>query len=637
MFISTEEEKQISLPLDNEKGSIKSSPMGSNLDYLDGMPLETDLLDLPPPLTIYTDVNVVPEQEKNELEQSISNLEELRQKESSLDKKRKEALNKILDIKGCIRVFCRIRPFLQTEIRRIHEPVTIGLQKVVVKSVGSRKEFRFDKVFHQSTTQEDVFAEVEPILRSALDGHNVCILAYGQTGTGKTFTMDGTKDQPGIIPRVLEELYCQASMDNSSSTTFSMSMLEVYMGNLRDLLAPKTTHRTYDTAARCNLNIQTDKKGLVEIEGLTEVKIPDLAKAKWWYAKGRRSRSTSWTNVNEASSRSHCLTRINISHHGDDWKAKAEISKFWMVDLGGSERLLKTGATGQTLDEGRAINLSLSALGDVIAALRRKRGHVPYRNSKLTQILKDSLGDSSKVLMLVHVSPCQEDVGETICSLSFANRARAIETNGELPEDILNLRQKKILELEEEMREAEEECQVIRNQIQKAEFLLSENKNLILSTYQVPEEKEKTPRNLKEDNVVVNETPAVTDNRVRRTMRCSLPRFMNPTVASRQRQSASEKEIVRRARSFISGTRTSVQFSGSQSLSYSDIPIKSILQDSNRKSRFGEAKTILKESLKCNGSDLKTASLPRSNMVTASDPNLRITLCRHRRRMSDLI
>ncbi|KAF2298539.1 hypothetical protein GH714_024030 [Hevea brasiliensis] len=534
------------------------------------------------PPTIYTDVKVVPEHEKQVRNVHIKSGRRNctnEAKEKSLDRKRKEALNKILDIK------------------------------------------------------EDVFVEVEPILRSALDGYNVCILAYGQTGTGKTFTMDGTNDQPGIIPRALEELYCQACLDNSSSITFSMSMLEVYMGNLRDLLAPKAASRTYEAVTRCNLNIQTDPRGLVEIEGLTEVKIPNLAKAKWWYTKGRRARSTSWTNVNETSSRSHCLTRINISRHGDNLKAKAEVSKLWMVDLGGSERLLKTGATGQTLDEGRAINLSLSALGDVIAALRRKRGHVPYRNSKLTQILKDSLGDSSKVLMLVHVSPCEDDVGETVCSLSFANRARAIEINGELPEEMIKLRQKRILELEEEMREAEEECQNDRNQIQKAEFLLSENKKLLLTNYQLPEDKEKTPVSDKEESMTVNGSPLITEN----GDRSSLPRFMTSTVASRQRQNAAEKEIARKARSLRPVARSSVQFFGSQSLSCSDLRLKPILRDSKNKSRFGETKTILRKSFKCNSSDLKTPVLPGSKMVTSSDPNLRTTLSRHRRRMSDLI
>lgn len=638
MFIPSEME-QISLPLDNVKEKLE--PMEPNQDYIDAFQLESELTDSPPlpNSTIYTDVNVVPEHEKGELGNSISNLEGeiagLKQKERLLDKKRREALNKILDIKGSIRVFCRVRPFLLSDRRRIHEPISIGLEKVVVKSVGIRKEYRYDKVFHQAATQEDVFVEVEPILRSALDGHNVCILAYGQTGTGKTFTMDGTNNQAGIIPRAIEELFRQASLDNSS-TTFSMSMLEVYMGNLRDLLAPKVASRTHEVAAKC-LNIQTDPKGMVEVEGLTQVQIPDTAKAKWWYAKGRRARSTSWTNVNETSSRSHCLMRITISRHGDDSKAKAQVSKLWMVDLGGSERLLKTGATGQTLDEGRAINLSLSALGDVIAALRRKRGHVPYRNSKLTQILKDSLGHSSKVLMLVHISPCEEDVGETICSLSFANRARAIETYRDLTEDINMLRQKRILELEVEMREAEEECQKVRYQVQKAEFLLSENRELLSTTYHVPDDKENAPISPKEDYKEVNSTSRVTDKGIRRNMTSPFPRFMTSTVASRQRQSAAEKLVVGRARSLRSATRSSLQFSASQSFSYSEFRFRAILKESNRKSRYGETKPLLPESPKCNGPEMKMASLPRSKTVISSDPNLRTTLSRHRRRMSDLI
>ncbi|XP_061945871.1 kinesin-like protein KIN-14U isoform X1 [Populus nigra] len=638
MFIPSEME-QISLPLDNVKEKLE--PMEPNQDYIDAFQLESELMDSPPlpNSTIYTDVNVVPEHEKGELGHSISNLEGeiagLKQKERLLDKKRREALNKILDIKGSIRVFCRVRPFLLSDRRRIHEPVSTGLEKVVVKSVGIRKEYRYDKVFHQAATQEDVFVEVEPILRSALDGHNVCILAYGQTGTGKTFTMDGTNNQAGIIPRAIEELFRQASLDNSS-ITFSMSMLEVYMGNLRDLLAPKVASRTHEVAAKC-LNIQTDPKGMVEVEGLTQVQIPDTAKAKWWYAKGRRARSTSWTNVNETSSRSHCLMRITISRHGDDSKAKAQVSKLWMVDLGGSERLLKTGATGQTLDEGRAINLSLSALGDVIAALRRKRGHVPYRNSKLTQILKDSLGHSSKVLMLVHISPCEEDVGETICSLSFANRARAIETYRDLTEDINMLRQKRILELEVEMREAEEECQKVRYQVQKAEFLLSENRELLSTTYHVPDDKENAPISPKEDYKEVNSTSRVTDKGIRRNMTSPFPRFMTSTVASRQRQSAAEKLVVGRARSLRSATRSSLQFSASQSFSYSEFRFRAILKESNRKSRYGETKPLLPESPKCNGPEMKMDSLPRSKTVISSDPNLRTTLSRHRRRMSDLI
>lgn len=641
MFISTENE-QISMVLDKGPEPLKSSPMESTLESSDGLPPVPDLPDSPPLPLICTDVNVVPEQQKNELEQSIINLEgeivELRLKKRRLDEKRREALNKILDIKGCIRVFCRVRSFLVTGRRVIHEPVLTELEKVVVRSGGSKKEFGFDKVFNQAASQEDVFVEVEPILRSALDGHNVCVLAYGQTGTGKTFTMDGTSDQPGIVPRALEELFRQAALDNSSSVSFSMSMLEVYMGSVRDLLAPKPVFKAYEAATRCNLNIQTDAKGTVEIEGLTEVQIPDFTKARWWYNKGRRVRSTSWTNVNEASSRSHCLMRITIFRHGDGLEAKTEVSKLWMVDLGGSERVLKTGATGQTLDEGRAINLSLSALADVIAALRRKRGHVPYRNSKLTQILRDSLGDGSKVLMLVHASPCEEDVGETICSLSFAKRARGVESNRELSEDLKKRREIRMAELEEDMREAEVECQNVRNQIKEVESLLSEKKKLFSATCQSLEDEEKSFVSPKENLKEAAETPKASKNVTKRSVSNSGPRFMTSTVASRQRKNAAEKEISIRARSLITGSRSSAQFSCSQSLSFLDIRFKAMIRCSNKKPRYGETNTPVTESPKGNGGLYsKTTSMPRNKVVTYSDPNLKVTLSRHRRRMSDFV
>ncbi|KAK7344200.1 hypothetical protein VNO77_13550 [Canavalia gladiata] len=630
-------EEQILLPSENASEGSKSTSIDLNTDSNDAFP---------PVSTVYTDVGVVPEHEKNEVQHLISNLEreieELRLKQRILDKKRREALSKILDIKGSIRVFCRNRPNLIAEKRRISEPVSAGSERVRVKLGGTRKDFEFDKVFPQDASQESVFVEVEPILRSAMDGHNVCVFAYGQTGTGKTFTMDGTNEQPGIIPRALEELFRLAPLDNSSSFTFTMSMLEVYMGNLRDLLAPRPSGRQYEPTTKCNLNIQTDPKGLVEIEGLSEVPISDYAKAKWWYNKGRRFRSTSWTNVNEASSRSHCLTRISIFRRGDALEAKSEISKLWMVDLGGSERLLKTGAKGVTLDEGRAINLSLSALADVIAALKRKRCHVPYRNSKLTQILKDSLGYGSKVLMLVHISPSEEDVCETICSLNFAKRARAIESNKEVPTELKKQREKKIMELEEDISEAEKQRQTLREQIQKVELKLSESKRLLLKTYSLPESDDMAISVSPKDDVKeVIETPQASKKSIKRNFSNSVPRFMNSTVASRQRQSAAEQEIgirVKSSRTMVS--RSSIHFSYSQSLSYSDIRIKAILRSSHGKSRYAEANAIpnavLTERSKCNDLESKVTT-PRSKMVTSSDPNLRVTLCRHRRRMSDLI
>ncbi|KAE9589613.1 putative minus-end-directed kinesin ATPase transcription factor bZIP family [Lupinus albus] len=527
-------------------------------------------------------------------------MEQLMLKQRMLDRKRREALSKIFIIKGSVTVFCRIRPFVLAEKKKISEPVSAGSERVRVKYGGTMKYFEFDKVFTEEANQESVFVEIEPILRSVMNGHNVCVFAYGQTGTGKTFTMDGTNEHPGIIPRTLEHLFHQACTDNSSYT-FSMSMLEVYMGNLRDLLAPRQKCRAYEPMKKCNLNIQTDPKGLIEIEGLTEVKVSDYAIAKWWYNKGRRFRSTSGTNVNEASSRSHCLTRINIFRHGDASEAKSQLSRLWMVDLGGSERLLKTGAKGLTLDEGRAINLSLSALADVIAALKRRKCHVPYRNSKLTQILKDSLGDGSKALMLVHIKPSEEDVCETISSLNFAKRTRAIMSNKEVSMELKKQREKQITELEEEVKETEKQIQNIKDEIKNAEFNLINNKKLFSTTQNVTENDEvETCINPKDDVENIIETGKECKKYMKSNVSNSGPRFMSPTVASRQRKNAVERDSIslrsKTIRSIV--TRSSVQFSCSQTLSYSDIHVKALLQSSKGKSGHTEAEantTVLTE------------------------------------------
>ncbi|KAK1394825.1 Kinesin-like protein KIN-14U [Heracleum sosnowskyi] len=563
----------------------------------------------------FIDVNVVPEHEKNQLQHTIFSLQEeivdLKSKLRNHDDKRRQALNNILDIKGSIRVFCRIRPYLSTSRRINQQPISVESNKIVIRSGGSKKEFEFDKVFTQEESQENIFLEVEPILRSALDGRNVCILAYGQTGTGKTFTMDGANDSPGIVPRAIKTLFQKASLDSTSTVVFSISMLEVYLGSVRDLLAPKPTRAS--SMSRCHLNIQTDIKGSVEIEGLTEVQISDFAKAIWWYTKGKRVRSTSWTNVNEASSRSHCLTRITIYRHGDESGGKPEISKLWMVDLG---------------------------------ALRRKRGHIPYRNSKLTQILKDSLGDGSKVLMLVHASPCEEDVMETICSLTFSKRARAVEFYKELPEDVKLLKDKKISNFQEEMRDAEDEFAKVSEQIRKTQFLLTEKKKLFAESYNVCKDKENIP--ISQDDVFeeVAGTPRTSEMPITRSVVKSAPRFMSSTAASRQRHIIAEIQVKGMARSIRSGTRT-LQLSSSQSLGYSDPRFKAFLKHPNKKSRYGETNApgtevtgetnaSVTEIAISSGYKSGPCAVTRTKMVS-SDPNLRVTLHRHRRRMSSLI
>lgn len=573
-------------------------------------------------------------------DKDISALQEeisvLRLKQRHLDKKRREALDKLIDLKGSIRVFCRVRPLVQMNNLKTKSPITVEQDKIAVQSVGVKKEFNVDRIFDQESTQEDVFQDVKPILRSALDGHNVCILAYGQTGTGKTYTMEGTDGKLGIVPRAIQELFSHASDDSSSTYSFSISMLEVYLGSLRDLLAPRQPLlRPTECSTACNLSILASKSGTVEVEGLTDVPILDLKKANQWYCRGRRARSTSWTNVNDVSSRSHCLTRIIIRRHG----ATEEVSKLWLIDLGGSERLLKTGASGLTMDEGKAINLSLSALGDVIAALRRKRSHVPYRNSKLTQILSDSLGNGSKVLMVVHISPSEEDVGETVCSLSFARRARSIESTREIPEDLKMLKQKRLTELEKEICGAEEKLKYLNEQIRKAEISLEEKK-LGSSVCQTLSDEKGSPRStLVAGHIDATESPQATEKAKSRLSHGSVPHFMSSTVCSRQRHS-SGSHSVSKPRLTKSVNRYPAELSGNQSFSYSSCKNAAKTRSVAFSSSVPKMKCLPVKSdqinISNNSIDSTAASAPKRRESFGSRPVQRAPLHQHRRRMSSL-
>lgn len=573
-------------------------------------------------------------------DKDISTLQEeisaLRTRQRLLDRRRREALDKLMDLKGSIRVFCRVRPSISTYFKT-KSPVTIEQQKITVRSVGIKKEFSVDRVFDQESTQEDVFQEVKPILRSALDRHNVCILAYGQTGTGKTYTMEGTNGKLGIVPRAIKELFSHASQDSSSTYSFSISMLEVYMGSLRDLLAPRQPlFRPTECNTTCNLSILATKSGAVEVEGLIDVAITDLKKANQWYCRGQRARSTSWTNVNDVSSRSHCLTRITIRRCGG---VTEEVSKLWLIDLGGSERLLKTGASGLTMDEGKAINLSLSALGDVIAALRRKRSHVPYRNSKLTQILSDSLGDGSKVLMVMHISPSEDDVGETVCSLSFAKRAKSIESSRDLSEDLKKLKQKRLAELDKEICDAEQELKDLNEQIRRAEISLEERKKLSSSACQALSDEKGSPRStLVVGHIDAAESPQATEKAKSRVSHGSVPHFMSPTVCSRQRHSVASHSVSK-PRLTKSVNRYPADLSGSRSFSYSSCK--------NAAKGRSVAFSSIVPKLKClpvksdqinissNSIDSTAASAPRRESFS-SRPVQRAPLHQHKRRMSSL-
>ncbi|CAN1216067.1 Kinesin-like protein KIN-14R, partial [Linum perenne] len=328
----------------------------------------------------------------------VAQCEDLKLKYSEEQAKRKQLYNQIQETKGNIRVFCRCRPLSTEEA-----------------STGYATVVDFD-----SAKDVDVFADASPMVVSVLDGYNVCIFAYGQTGTGKTFTMEGPEHNRGVNYRTLEQLFTVARERNDSFTyNISVSVLEVYNEQIRDLLttSPNVVGR---------LEIKQTSEGSHHVPGVVEAKVDNIKDVWRVLQAGSNARAVGSNNVNEHSSRSHCMLCIMVKTK-NLMNGECTKSKLWLVDLAGSERLAKTDAQGERLKEAQNINKSLSALGDVIYALATKSSHIPYRNSKLTHLLQDSLGGDSKTLMFVQISPSEHDLSETLSSLNFATRVRGVE------------------------------------------------------------------------------------------------------------------------------------------------------------------------------------------------------------------
>ncbi|PPD73003.1 hypothetical protein GOBAR_DD30086 [Gossypium barbadense] len=323
---------------------------------------------------------------------------------------------------GNIRVFCRCRPLSKEEISAgSAQVVDFDAAKdgdIGILTGASKKTFKFDRVYTPKDNQ-DVFADALPLVTSVLDGYNVCIFAYGQTGTGKTFTMEGTDQNRGVNYRTLEQLFHIAK---ERSETFmyniSVSVLEVYNEQIRDLLSTSPTSK--------RLEIKQSAEGFHHVPGIVEAQVENIKEVWNVLQIGSNSRAVGSNNVNEHSSRSHCMLCIMVKSK-NLMTGECTNSKLWLVDLAGSERLAKTDAQGERLKEAQNINKSLSALGDVVYALATKSSHIPYRNSKLTHLLQDSLGGDSKTLMFVQISPSERDISETLSSLNFATRVRGVE------------------------------------------------------------------------------------------------------------------------------------------------------------------------------------------------------------------
>lgn len=338
--------------------------------------------------------------------------------------------NEIQELKGNIRVYCRIRPFLpgqnkkQTTIEYMGENGELVVANPTKHGKDSHRLFKFNKVFGPTASQEEVFLDTQPLIRSVLDGFSVCIFAYGQTGSGKTYTMSGpsasSREDWGVNYRALNDLF-QIAQGRGTTVVYEVAvqMVEIYNEQVRDLLSsggPQKRLGIWNTAQPNGLAVPDASmhpvKSTSDVLELMSI--------------GLTNRAVGATALNERSSRSHSVLTVHV--RGTDLETDAVLrGSLHLVDLAGSERVDRSEARGDRLKEAQHINKSLSALGDVIFALAQKSSHVPYRNSKLTQVLQSSLGGQAKTLMFVQLNPDVDSYSETVSTLKFAERVSGVE------------------------------------------------------------------------------------------------------------------------------------------------------------------------------------------------------------------
>ncbi|KAM7345513.1 kinesin-like protein 98A isoform 2-T2 [Cochliomyia hominivorax] len=360
-----------------------------------------------------------------------------------------------------IKVAVRVRPFNTREID-MEAQCIVEMDNKKTRLLKPKMQSMRDSLFHDFTfdysywsfrkedkhfaTQEQVYNDLgTDVIDCAFEGYNACVFAYGQTGSGKTFTMMGTADNPGLIPRICSELFARMRVGQESGTSYKThaSYLEIYNERVKDLLGPQTSGH--------GLRVREHRTLGPYVENLSQHSVADFEEIQECISRGNIQRTTASTNMNDTSSRSHAIFTITFVQAGfmNDMPSET-VSKIHLVDLAGSERANATGATGQRLKEGAHINKSLVTLGSVISALAEQSNssglkstggnskrvlYIPYRDSILTWLLKDSLGGNSKTIMIAALSPADCNYSETLSTLRYANRAKNIINKPTINED----------------------------------------------------------------------------------------------------------------------------------------------------------------------------------------------------------
>ena len=403
-----------------------------------------------------------------------------------------------MSTKGNIKVISRFRPMNELEKSNGNEEVAefTSETSLTFNSIreNHRIRFNFDRIFPPNSTQEELYNfGVKEIIDGVLDGYNGTVLAYGQTSSGKTYTMEGLIDDEskmGVIPRMINHVFNFIRNNNDIEFIMKASMVELYQEKIRDLIDTK----------RVNLNIRETPSRVIYIENLSEYYVYCENDILNILKIGRENRAQASTKMNEHSSRSHSIFMITINQKNNK-EGNAKTGKLYLVDLAGSEKITKTGATGTTLEEAKIINKSLTSLGIVINRLTDgKSKHIPYRDSKLTRVLQESIGGNSKTCLIITCSPSVFNESETLSTLRFGERAKKIRNKAKINKEVTVMELQRIIDsLNEKLKNANKRIIQLENYIKNNGLVVP------MSDYKVnDEEKKENEDDEEESNLNVN-------------------------------------------------------------------------------------------------------------------------------------